>query len=137
MSTAYYALFHKVLQTAADRFMDMDKRHSAGYGILYRGFNHGRMKAVCEALNVTALSRSLQQQLGRTAVSEAMRDFASSFITLQTARHRADYDPSVSFSLVNSASLVEAAGLAMSAFDHVLPDEKADVLALMLAAPRG
>ena len=137
VSTAYYALFHKVLRAGAERFMGPDKQQSAGYNLLYRGFNHGRMKSVCEALNVATLSKALQRQLGRTAVSQEMRDFVSAFSLLQEARHLADYDPSAGFVLSDSAALVEAADAAMTAFDQVMPDERADVLALLLVNVRG
>jgi hypothetical protein len=51
---------------------------------------------------------------------------------MQEARHLADDHPSAVFDLLDSADLVEVAHTAMTAFDRVAPDEKADVLALML-----
>lgn len=135
VSTAYYALFHKVLRAGAERFMGVGKQRSAGYGLIYRGFNHGRMKTVCASLNVATLSKTLQQ-LGRIAVSQDMRDFAGAFVALQEARHLADYDPSTVFTLSASTDLVDVADAAMTAFDRATPDERADVLALMLISPR-
>ncbi len=41
---------------------------------------HGRMKSVCGSLNVQTLGRTVQQQLGRTAVSQDMRNFAEAFV---------------------------------------------------------
>ncbi len=137
ISTAYYALFHKVLRAGAERFMGDGKQRSGGYGLLYRGFNHRRMKDVCESLDAPTLKRKVQEQLGRPAVSKEMRFFASTFVALQEARHLADHDPSIVFVLSDSADLVDVAGAAMTAFDLVAPDEKADVLALMLVNPRG
>lgn len=137
VSTAYYALFHTVLRAGAERFMGDGKRRSAGYSLLYRSFNHGRIKAVCESLDVKTLNKTLQQQLGRTAVSQEMRNFANAFSALQEARHLADYDPSAKFVFSDSADLVGAANVAMMAFEQVMPDERTDVLALMLVNPRG
>jgi hypothetical protein len=138
VSTAYYALFHKVLGTGAERFMGAGNRRSAGYSLLYRSFNnHGRMQSVCEALNVPTLSKTLQQQLGRPALSQDMRDFASDFVALQEKRHLANYDPSVIFVLSDSANQVDIAEAAMLAFDRATSEEKADVLALMLSGARG
>jgi hypothetical protein len=137
VSTAYYALFHKVLRSGAERFMGPGAQQTPGYGLLYRSYNHGRMKSIYETLNVPVLSKTLQQQLGRSAVSEARRDFAGLFAALQAQRHVADYDPSAVFEFADSKDLVETAEVAISAFDRTLPDKKADVLALMLANARG
>jgi len=61
VSTAYYALFHKVLQAAAGRFMGLNKETSAGYSLIYRGFDHRNMRTVCEALDVSTLKDSLKR----------------------------------------------------------------------------
>src|SRR5258708_2364680 len=55
VSTAYYALFHKVLRSAAQRFMGPDQERRAGFTILYRSFDHRHMKLVCLALRVSTL----------------------------------------------------------------------------------
>ena len=94
------------------------------------------MKSVCLLLDAATLSKSLREQLGRTAVSQNTRDFVSIFAILQEARHLADYDPSSAFTLSNSADLIDLADSAMTAFDQIMPDEKADILALMLVNPR-
>jgi hypothetical protein len=99
VSTAYYALFHKVLRSGAECFMGAGKQQTAGYGLLYRSFNHGRMKSVSGSLDVEMLGKTLQQHLGRTAVSQDMRNFAAAFVALQDARHVADYDPVSVFGL--------------------------------------
>jgi hypothetical protein len=95
------------------------------------------MKAVCGALSIQSLGKTAQQQLGRTSVSQDMRTFAEAFVGLQEARHRADYDPVAEFSLLDSIDLIKTAGTAMAAFDRTGNEEKADVLALMLANVRG
>jgi hypothetical protein len=109
---------------------------SAGYSILYRSFVHGRMKAVCEALDVPVLGKSLARQLRKKSVSSDMRAFAGQFAAFQDARHLADYDPTAEFSQSTVERLVDAAEIAIAAFDRVDPDERSDVLALMLSNPR-
>jgi hypothetical protein len=136
VSTTYYALFHKVLRAGADRFMGTGNAARPGYALIYRGFSHGRMKVVCIPLDVAALSPTLQRQLGATAVSQEMRDFASDFVALQDARLRADYDPQAVFIHSDAIDAVVQAELALQAFDRTTPDERADVLALMLAGAR-
>ncbi len=112
VSTAYYALFHKVLQSGAECFMGPGKQRTAGYSLLYRSFNHGRMRSVCESLDVQTLSKNLQKQLGRTAVRHDMRDFAGAFVALQDERHVADYDPGRRFHPLDSEGLVYVAQFA-------------------------
>lgn len=65
-----------------------------------------------------------------------MRGFAATFATLQEARHFADYDPAVRFTLSDAADFADRAEAAMATFDAITPGEKADILALMLANPR-
>jgi hypothetical protein len=135
-STAYYAVFHTGARAGASRFMGAGAEAGAGFAVLYRGFNHGRMKSVCRALDVPRLASNLQRQLGRTAASQHLREFARLFVALQEARHRADYDPQVPLGHADAMELVNRAEFAIQAFDRVPNDERADVLALMLANAR-
>lgn len=137
VSTAYYALFHKVVAAAAERFIGPRHQNSAGFGIIYRGFQHRDIKSVCEALQVSTLKEKYQRVLQRISVSQDIKDFASAFPTLQEARHLADYDPMIQFFVSDVASLVDAAEVAMDAFDRAAGDEKADILALMMVGARG
>lgn len=136
ISTAYYALFHKVLDAAATRFMGTGNRDQPGFALLYRGFNHARMKAVCKGVDVARLSPTYARQLGVAQVSQDMRDFANVLITLQEARHSADYDPHWAVAHTDAIGLVDQAELGMQAFDRAAPTEQADVLALMLVNMR-
>jgi hypothetical protein len=136
VSTAYYALFHKIAQAGACRFMGHGHERKAGYALLYRGFNHSRMKTVCRALDAPRLAPNLERQLGRLAVSQDLREFARLFVALQEARHRADYDPHAILTHADAIKSVERADSAMQAFGRVPADEQADVLALLLANPR-
>lgn len=117
--------------------MGLGTEGTAGHSLIYRGFNHGRMKQACASMAVKALSDPVSRQLGRASVSGFMRAFASAFVNLQEQRHLADYDPAATFTVADAQSLVDAAEAAMTAFDQAPVDERADVLALMLANPRG
>jgi hypothetical protein len=136
VSTAYYALFHTVVRSAAQRFVGPDNESSAGYRLLYRSFDHGHMRRMCEALEVSTLSDRMKYQLRRNSVSQDMRDFASSFATHQKNRHLADYDPWPDFLVSDIASLVDEADNAMAAFENASADEQTDVLALLMVKVR-
>lgn len=137
VSTAYYAVFHKLAGLAAQRFMGPGQENTAGYAILYRGFDHRRVRDVCDSLQAATLKERYRDRLSRSAVSQAMREFVSSFPTLQDYRHRADYDPAMQLLRSEVETVIITAQDAMNALDRVAPDEQTDVLALMLVGARG
>lgn len=136
VSTAYYAVFHTVLRAGAGQYMGDGGARGAGYGLIYRGFTHSRVKRVCEQLALSRLPGSLQRQLGRTAVSQDMQSFAEAFVALHDQRELADYDPLLVITQQDVVDAVVAADLALLAFDATAEDERADVLALMLVSGR-
>jgi len=109
---------------------------SAGYAILYRGFQHGEMKRVCEEIDKATLNRPYRTCLKMNAVSRDMRDFAKAFVDLQAQRHAADYDPTVKFEASDVTSLIDAAELAIASFERTTKQERADILALLLVGVR-
>ncbi len=136
VSTAYYAVFHKISFAAAQRFLGAGREATGAYAILYRSFDHRHMKTVCQALQASTLKEKFRGHLRRGAVSQETRDFARAFQKLQEARHLADYDPAVDFPPDEVASLIDSADAAMAAFDRAAPDEQIDVLALMMVRTR-
>jgi hypothetical protein len=136
VSSAYYALFHRVVRAGAQRFMGPGTEARPGYNLIYRGFTHSRLKDVCKRLDITPLAPRMQEQLGRQSVGQDMRDFASGFVALQELRELADYDSQTVFRPSDAIGSVEAADLALLAFDRTAPEEQADVLALMLVNSR-
>ena len=117
--------------------MGVDQENAVGFSILYRAFDHGRMKRTCEMLQASTLNRKYQEHLGRSTVSTSLRDFANTFIALQEVRHLADYDPVIRFLPSDVAPLIAAAEAAMEAFAQVPSDERTGVLALMMVGVRG
>ena len=136
VSTAYYAVFHHLLAIAALRFAGAGHERRPIYALIYRGFNHSRMKTVCKSLNMKRLPETLQKQLGVASVDQATQSFASSFIALQEARHLADHDPSAPFAASDILQLVRLAAYAIATFDGLESKSRADILALMLVNPR-
>ena len=136
VSTAYYAVFHTILAAAAERFVGTRPARSSGYTILYRSFDHGRMRRICEDLVKPALSRDLRRQLGRPSVHAEVRAFAWNFTVLQRRRHSADYDPSTAFEQDDALIPIEEAACAIAGFDRVPDNERTDVPALLLTGGR-
>ena len=77
VSTAYYAMFHRLARVAADSLVG--KRRNEAWHQVYRALEHGSARKACG--NKQAMSRFACQIQG----------FASTFVTLQHLRHNADY----------------------------------------------
>lgn len=92
----HYAVFHRVLRAAAQRFAVPEQEHGGAYQILYRSFGHGQMKQTREDLAKSTLPKKIRWSLRRDAVSQETRDFAVAFPALREIREFADYDPTAS-----------------------------------------
>lgn len=136
VSTAYYALFHAVLQAAAERFVGNAGKNSGAYSILYRSFDHSHMKRACELLQISPLKERTRDLLHLNDVCQDTRDFAGSFAELQQARHTADYDPITQFARTDIASLIDMAETGIEALGRIPPQEQTAVLALLMVRAR-
>jgi uncharacterized protein (UPF0332 family) len=137
VSTAYYAVFHMLIQAATDRFIGSGHLHTPTACILYRGFDHRTMRTVCEDLQKPTIKDKYKQLLRRTAVSPSMRQFSVSFPALQDHRHAADYDPQAKLEPSQASEIVDEAVKCMLAFGSADTGEQADILALLLVGARG
>lgn len=135
VSTAYYAMFHTIALAGAE-CLAPGSAATAGYRLIYRGFNHGRLREVFRALDVAMLSPAMRGHLGRATVSPALRTVAANFVDLQNLRHRADYEPEPGFTQFDAQRCVLLADAGIEAVDIVPEDELADVLTLMLVGNR-
>ncbi len=124
VSTAYYAVFHSVLRAGAARLVGPAGERRPAYAILYRKLAKARLDV------------AFQKQSGLASVAPETRDFASLFIKLQEARVSADYDPGLAVEPSTALELLGSARIAIAAFARILHGEQADLLALMLVAPR-
>jgi hypothetical protein len=136
VSTAYYALFHTVSEAAASCFIGSGQKYTVAYGLIYRSFDHARLKEVCEVLCKPVLPRKTRDHLKGRVISQDMKDFANDFPDIQEARHLADYDPQAVFVLSDVSDLIDVAERALAAFARTSPAERADILAFMMKRPR-
>jgi hypothetical protein len=87
VSDYYYAVFHELCRQAAGLMVGVTLRRDPRCVLVYRSIEHGRAK---DAFRRIASDVS--------AAAEA-RAVATAFLELQEARHAADYNPVVRFSL--------------------------------------
>ncbi len=97
VSTAYYALFHPLLEDAAQRWQGSpEARHG-----LERAFDQGLMKAASLQFRGTTWLDSFGAS---RQVPTEVRRVASAFVELQEERHTADYDNHEQWSLTEVPS---------------------------------
>ena len=112
VSTAYYAMFHALSNSNADCLVGVphDPLSEHTWSRVYRGLNHNSAR------------RNLLQD--RHLFSPQVRHFAVTFAQLQDQRHRADYDPSTTFTLIQTLDWIDSAEVAIEGFMQTDADER-------------
>jgi uncharacterized protein (UPF0332 family) len=127
VSTAYYALFHLLIEEAALRWGGSSEARTG----VERGFQHGPMKNT---------SREFQKQTwqdwhgNQRAVPVAVREIASAFVRLQEERHTADYDNHEQWTPTDVELIIDIARSAFQQWDSIRADPMAGnyLLAMLL-----
>lgn len=124
VSDSYYALFHALCQMSADHLVGSTQRSSEAWRRVYRGHDH----------------RKLKDELSRNDIKSVDPVFArisAAFITLQEARHVADYDP---FTIYRRRSdvmpLIDAAETAINSIEGLAPDLSRRLATILLIKHR-
>ncbi|MFT3671539.1 hypothetical protein [Aestuariivirga sp.] len=79
-SSAYYALFHALSRCCADTLTGTNCRTKRAWRHVYRALDHKFALDMCRNKNISSFPQEVQ-------------DFANAFVSLQSKRHSADYDP--------------------------------------------
>lgn len=107
VSAAYYALFHLLTTEAAQNW-----KHESQRNRFARMFDHGRMKTCCSRVS----SRPIPASAAEMPVADKLKIIAGKFVTLQQARHTADYDNSKVWSRTQVWDVILDAEEAMNAW---------------------
>lgn len=137
ISAAYYGLFHYLLADAADTLVGKTKRAEPAYALVYRAFEHGKMRSRAEqaARPQSELARALPS-FGLSAFSDEIRKGATAFVGLQIERHKADYDPRYRPRLETAQAQIDAARRAIERFSSADKSEYQLFLLMLLFEPR-
>ncbi|MCB9766722.1 MAG: hypothetical protein H6752_00895 [Candidatus Omnitrophica bacterium] len=131
VSTAYYALFHLLIREATQRLLRgpaLDDHRPS----LARAFKHRSMKRASLAIQ----SGGTLKYFGSVAAPSELRVVADAFVTLQEARHHADYDLSTPFTRTETLTLVNQAEFAFECWKEARKQPAADIyLAALLVYP--
>lgn len=131
VSTAYYALFHLLLEDAAQRWQGSPEARRG----LERGFDHGPMKTISPQFRGT----TWPDWVGTSRqVPPAVRSVASAFVDLQEERHTADYDNHEQWSLTEVQATLNTAETAFQDWQSIRTDPMAGnyLLAMLLRKQR-
>lgn len=130
VSTAYYGLFHFLIEESTSLLCGAGPRDVAFRQLAARAFVHGKMKSACKEFvktnpqEVHDLLRPFWVRLS-IANNQHTRLVSQTFIDLQDERHSADYDLSVTFSrqdAIHAVTRAEASVNAWRQLKAVSPD---------------
>jgi uncharacterized protein (UPF0332 family) len=135
ISSAYYALFHMLVDEACRVQVGAQHTQAPYRQVLGRAFAHAVMTDACKSFGGGALKKGVAKGLpAGFAVPAEIRGLAETFVDLQERRHVADYDLTERFRRSDVLSLINEAEQRIHAFGH-LPssDEKRFFLACLWA----
>lgn len=114
ISTAYYAAFHALAHECGDRFVGTNKtsRSTRAWAQAYRALEHGFAKQQC-------------RKAADKGFPDRIVQFADAFLSLQEERHRADYDPTATYTRAETFISVQTAQQAISDFRRSAKSDRA------------
>jgi uncharacterized protein (UPF0332 family) len=131
VSTAYYSLFHLLINGSAQRW---NGSAEARLG-LERAFKHSNMKEISEAVWKGSWKSWGAPQL---VVPAELKQLANAFVVLQEARHQADYDNTKLWTSTEVDSRLNQARAAFQNWQNIQTDPAAHeyLLALLIGKKR-
>jgi hypothetical protein len=131
VSTAYYALFHLLIEDAGQRWQGSPESITG----LERGFNHGSMKNASlqfkgsKWVDWHGVEQSVPMELQRVAMA---------FVELQEDRNLADYNNHETWSVTDVTTVLNTATAAFSQWDFIRTDPMACnyLIAMLLGKQR-
>lgn len=133
VSTAYYALFHLLIDEATRRIGLSGDGVKAHRRAIARSFKHAEMKRASRAFS----SGNLHEALGNVVIPADLQAVATAFVELQEDRHQADYDVNRQFRKTEAVIRVEQAEEAFKAWDRVRDQSEARLYLALLNTYNG
>ncbi len=114
VSSAYYALFHLLVEDAASSLVSGDDLRR----LVARAFEHSEMKKAAAPFKSGNLPSNLATIAGNVVPSD-LKVVAAAFVDLQDARHSADYDLASQFSRLEVQAHIQQARNAVAAWRRI------------------
>jgi uncharacterized protein (UPF0332 family) len=114
VSTAYYALFHYLVDEVCYAQIGTQNSQKEHRHVLARAFVHTSMRDACTSFAGGTLKESIikglpRDAIGNYAIPKEIKDIAGTFAELQEKRHLADYDLSERFQKLEVLTLIDQA----------------------------
>ena len=125
ISTAYYALFHLLTAEAARVFID----DAEAIARLSRAYSHRDILKASELFSQGTLPWALRPLKGRFSEEaykptwERLQSVAKTFVDLQKARQKADYDLTIGHLRTEAEAFITQAELAFADWDQIRGDD--------------
>lgn len=104
ISSAYYAVFHFLIQEACSVIIGTQHVQTAYRQVLGRAFSHSVMKQACTSFGGGTLKNSVTKGLPATfQIPTEIQNLSATFVELQEKRHFANYDLTERFSRSDSS----------------------------------
>ncbi len=135
VSSAYYALFHLLVDEASRVQLGAQHNQAPYRQVLGRAFVHGVMKDACKSFGGGSLKKGVARGLpAGFAIPAEIRELALTFVYLQERRHVADYDLTERFKRSDVLWLISEVERGVQAFSQLAPStEKRFFLACLWA----
>jgi uncharacterized protein (UPF0332 family) len=135
ISSAYYALFHLLVDEACRVQIGAQHSQAPFRQVLGRAFAHSVMKEACKSFGGGTLKKGVAKGLpAGFAIPPEIRELAETFVDLQDWRHVADYDLTERFKRSDVLSLVNEVERRIQAFTQLASsNEKRFFLACLWA----
>jgi uncharacterized protein (UPF0332 family) len=132
ISTAYYALFHRLIDDAVARLVvDAGQRD-----VVARAYSHTEMKKACQSVQKSPLPKPVDTFFVTGVPSEVL-SIAKLFVLLQEIRHEADYNRGKHFTRLETRDLLARMEPTLRDWDRVKPTpEGQGFLVLLLLGDR-
>lgn len=129
VSTAYYALFHRLIDDAVSRLAEkIDQRN-----VIARAFEHAEMKETCRRVLQPPKDAPL---FAGVDVPDELREVANLFVKFQADRHDADYNRGKVFDRAEVRQLLEDLELALEGWERIRTTPAAQSFLLLLLLGR-
>lgn len=133
ISTAYYALFHRLIEEATQALVS----GGAQQQVLARQFSHTEMRNVCR-LVIKSPTPPAAVPFIPAPLPADLKSLADTFLELQDLRHGADYDAGRGFIPADAGDALQAADDAFAQLARLLltPAAKPFLLLLLVGEPK-
>jgi uncharacterized protein (UPF0332 family) len=123
VSSAYYAVFHFLVDQACRSLLGSNAGRTSLRNILSRGFEHGQMKELSKSFASGTLPLWMRKTAPELTIPADLRFIAETFVMLQEQRHKADYNLSVRLARSETEELIASAREAIALWPVIADDD--------------